>query len=185
MIDPQSLDLTSLPSVCLADRSLLPPTAGIYFAIDSLGTVQYIGKASGKDGLNGRWKSLIHHRCRQLQSIGGVKIAYMSIDTPELLPQIEKALIDWFDPPLNFSPTPERPTKRTRPTDRVNYKLDSEIRQLLSRIAERQGRNEGSQVEQLVLFFEACQRLNSEGVPVPFAEINAKVNEIWEELTHD
>jgi len=102
MIDPQSLDLTSLPFVCLADRSLLPPVAGIYLAIDSLGVVQYIGKASGKDGLNGRWKSTLHHRYHQLEGMGGIKIAYLSVDTLELLPAIEKALIDWFDPPLNI-----------------------------------------------------------------------------------
>jgi len=70
--------------------------------------------------------------------------------------------------------------KRTRPTDRVNYKIDSDIRAILTRIAERQGRNEGSQVEQLVLFYEACQRLNSTGTALTMDAINAMVNEIWD-----
>ena len=73
--------------------------------------------------------------------------------------------------------------KRTRPTDRVNYKLDSDIRAMLTRISERQGRNEGAQVEQLVLFYEACERLNSDGVPITLDAINAKVKEIWNQLT--
>lgn len=73
--------------------------------------------------------------------------------------------------------------KRTRPTDRVNYKIDADIRAMLTRIAERQGRNEGAQVEQLILFYEACQRLNSAGEPITLDAINAKVNEIWDELT--
>jgi hypothetical protein len=75
--------------------------------------------------------------------------------------------------------------RRARPTDRVNYKIDSAIRAMLSRIAERQGRNEGSQVEQLVLFYEACQRLNSEGSPMTVDAINFKVNEILDELLGD
>lgn len=73
--------------------------------------------------------------------------------------------------------------KRTRPTDRVNYKIDTAIRAMLTRISERQGRNEGAQVEQLVLFYEACQRLNSENEAVTLDAINAKINEIWDELT--
>lgn len=73
--------------------------------------------------------------------------------------------------------------RRTRQTDRVNYKLDSDIRAMLSRISDRQGRNEGAQVEQLVLFYEAFQRLNSEGVPITLDAINAKIGEIWDELT--
>ena len=72
--------------------------------------------------------------------------------------------------------------KRGRPTDRVNYKLDSDVRKLLTLIAERQGRSEGAQIEQLIVFYEACQRLNAEGVAVPFSEITAKVNEIWDEF---
>ncbi|MBD2123614.1 hypothetical protein H6F68_22260 [Trichocoleus sp. FACHB-262] len=75
--------------------------------------------------------------------------------------------------------------KRIRPTERVNYKLDSDIRAMLTRIAERQGRNEGAQVEQLVLFYEAYQQLNSEGSPTTLDAINAKVNEIWDSLTKD
>lgn len=73
--------------------------------------------------------------------------------------------------------------RRSRPTDRVNYKLDKDIRAILTRVAERQGRNEGAQVEQLVLFYEACQRLNSDNAPLSMDAISAKVNEIWDELT--
>ncbi|MBD2034019.1 hypothetical protein H6F76_03005 [Leptolyngbya sp. FACHB-321] len=73
--------------------------------------------------------------------------------------------------------------KRSRPTERVNYKLDKDIRAILARVAERQGRNEGAQVEQLVLFYEACQRLNSDSASLSMDAINAKVNEIWDEIT--
>ncbi|MBD2135232.1 hypothetical protein H6F47_23155 [Sphaerospermopsis sp. FACHB-1094] len=72
--------------------------------------------------------------------------------------------------------------RRNRLTDRVNYKLDRDIREILSRIAERQGRTEGAQVEQMILFYEACQRLNNEGESITMDAINAKVNQIWDEL---
>ncbi len=72
--------------------------------------------------------------------------------------------------------------RRNRLTDRVNYKLDRDIRGILSRIADRQGRTEGAQVEQMILFYEACQRLNHEGESITMDAINAKINQIWDEL---
>ena len=77
-------------------RSHLPNTSAIYFAIDSLGNIQYIGKAAD---LRQKWMQ--HHRYKQLLSINGVRIAWLQIDTPELLASVEAALIHWFDPPLN------------------------------------------------------------------------------------
>jgi hypothetical protein len=65
----------------------------------------------------------------------------------------------------------------------VNYKLDSAIRGILTRISERQGRNEGAQVEQLVLFYEATQRLNADSKPLTLDAINAEISKIWEEIT--
>ena len=73
--------------------------------------------------------------------------------------------------------------KRSRPVDRVNYKLDSDLREILQEIAERNGRNEGAQVEQLILFYEAIEQLNAEGVAIPFNEINARVRQIWTDLS--
>jgi Helix-turn-helix len=48
-----------------------------------------------------RW--LAHHKYEQLEAIGEIKIVYLFVDLPELLPQIESALILWFDPPLNVA----------------------------------------------------------------------------------
>jgi hypothetical protein len=73
--------------------------------------------------------------------------------------------------------------KRKRATDRVNYKLDSDLRGLLIEIADRNGRNEGAQVEQLIIFYEAVDQLNSEGKPLTLDTINAKKNQIWQEIT--
>lgn len=95
-IDPQSLDLTALPWVPLKATSGFPEDPAIYFAIDAQGTVQYIGRSGN---VRTRWKS--HHRYRQLEKMGGVKVAYLFVKTPQLLPSLESTLISWFNPPLN------------------------------------------------------------------------------------
>lgn len=86
----------ALPSLPLKERSLLPATSCIYFAIDCQGVVQYIGRSLN---LQQRWMQ--HHRQSDLEKVDGVQIAWLAIDTPELLPEIERALIEWFSPPLN------------------------------------------------------------------------------------
>lgn len=96
MINPEALDLSALPYVPLEARSRLPAQPGIYFAIDHLGAVQYIGRSSD---VQKRWRS--HHKYKDLSLLDGVKIAYLFVDALELLPSIETALIEWFKPPLN------------------------------------------------------------------------------------
>jgi excinuclease UvrABC nuclease subunit len=96
MINPSSLDLTALPSMCLSRRSELPEAPAIYFAIDSLAQIQYIGRSRN---LKKRWHS--HHRQFQLDVIKNVRIAWLQCDDVSLLGDIEAALIEWFSPPLN------------------------------------------------------------------------------------
>jgi hypothetical protein len=97
MINPASISLESLPSVPLEDRQSLPCEPCIYFAIDGQGVVQYIGRSVNPAR---RWAS--HHKRRSLESIGGVRIAYLALDA-DLLADVEAALIEWFNPPLNCS----------------------------------------------------------------------------------
>ena len=96
MIAPESLNLSTLPSVLLANRKQLPPILGIYFAINSLGVVQYIGQSVN---IRNRW--LNHHRQSELDVVGNVSIAYLEVSEPSLLSEIEWALIEYFHPPLN------------------------------------------------------------------------------------
>lgn len=95
MIDPKALDISSLPSVYLESKSELPRKSAIYFAIDSQGNIQYIGRSSD---IKQRW--IQHHRFSQLTSIGNIRIAYLCMDA-DILPSVEKALIEWFQPFLN------------------------------------------------------------------------------------
>jgi len=98
MINPSEVNLSELPWLPLEAKSAFPRQSSIYFAIDSLGTVQYIGRSVDPKI---RWAG--HHRYIELQEIGSIKISYLFVDSPELLPAIESALIDWFDPPLNVA----------------------------------------------------------------------------------
>ena len=95
MINPSEINPTTLPSVTLQNKGGLPNEAGIYFAIDSIGTVQYIGQSSD---IRARWKS--HRQTKKIRGDKGCRIAY--ILCPEsLLNNVEEALITWFLPPLN------------------------------------------------------------------------------------
>lgn len=102
MINPETIDISVLPSVPLGQRSKLPQAAGIYFAIDSAGQIQYIGKSVN---LRNRWG--LHHRINQLERIGGVRIAWLEVEETSLLTSIEAALINWFAPSLNRTTCPK------------------------------------------------------------------------------
>jgi len=95
MINPSNIDISTLPSVPLEDRSQLPQTPCIYFAIDSQSVIQYIGKS-----INPRQRWSLHSCRKPLERMGGVKISYFQCSL-ELLDEIELCLIDWFQPPLN------------------------------------------------------------------------------------
>jgi len=97
MIDPEKIDFTLLPCVDLSDRNTMPKAAGIYFAIDSLGVIQYIGQTKN---LNQRWRNDTHHKLVQLEGLGEITISYMLLDE-SLLEEVESALINWFQPVLN------------------------------------------------------------------------------------
>lgn len=96
MINPRKLNFAALPWVPLDATAGFPQKPGIYFAMDGQGIIQYIGRTQD---VRGRWKQ--HHRYDDLSEIGGVRIVYLFFDAPEVLPEVETALIKWFDPPLN------------------------------------------------------------------------------------
>lgn len=95
MINPSELKLDTLPSVALEDRKQLPAEPCIYFAIDSQGTVQYIGQS-----VNPKRRWIKHHRQDLLNEMSPIRITYLRCDV-DLLTPIEEALIEQFNPPLN------------------------------------------------------------------------------------
>ncbi|MDF5718021.1 MAG: GIY-YIG nuclease family protein [Rhizonema sp. NSF051] len=97
MINPSDIKLETLPWLPLEEKSAFPKRSSIYFAIDSLGSIQYIGRTIN---VRTRWGN--HHKYNELNAIGNIKIAYLFVDLPELLPEIERALIEYFQPSLNI-----------------------------------------------------------------------------------
>ena len=119
MINPKTINLNQLPSIPLEARKKLPEISGIYFAIDSQGFIQYIGRSVN---IQRRW--LNHHRQPNLEQQQGIKIAWLEISDHSLLPEIEKALIEYFKPPLNGY------IKRTSPKIKSDLKTGKNLKQI-------------------------------------------------------
>jgi hypothetical protein len=127
MIDPESLDLKLLPWLPLDAKSDFPTQSAIYFAIDSQGIIQYIGRAENP---RQRWKN--HHKIKKLIKIGSIRMSYLFLDA-DLLPEVEKALIAWFKPRLNGKEImPER--KEFNATKRQKFRdLKEEYQEFLEK----------------------------------------------------
>ena len=95
-MNPEKIRLNELPFVPLDQRIELPEKPCIYFVLTPEEEILYIGRSRN---LRLRWLS--HHRLPDLKKIEGVRVAYLHIDQPSLLPQIEQAMIEWFNPRLN------------------------------------------------------------------------------------
>ncbi|BAY35665.1 XRE family transcriptional regulator (plasmid) [Nostoc carneum NIES-2107] len=147
-INPATIDLLALPSVSLQERSQLPSTPCIYFAIDSQGVIQYIGRTVN---LQGRW--LKHHRYKQLAQSKDVRIAYLSIE-PDLLPEVELALIEWFNPQLNQ-------TEVIADKKRMSLYLDEALKSDLERLAKIRKRSLSNLIE--VICEEELERARKSG----------------------
>lgn len=140
MINPKALDIKTLPWLPLEEKAAFPKKSAIYFAIDSQGTVQYIGRSAN---VRQRWGN--HHKYDVLSEIGNIKIAYLFVDAVELLPKIEAALIEWFKPPLNNSLS-----SFTNTSEKINFTCEPEDKQYLREWAAREGRTLSNLVERIV-----------------------------------
>jgi excinuclease UvrABC nuclease subunit len=152
MINPETLDLSTLPSLPLSDRKQLPTVSCIYFAMSN-GVVQYIGKSTN---LKDRWRR--HQRTQEL-SIDSC-IAWIEVSNPELLTEIEKALISWFNPPLNGSKVDYSLAGKKRSL--VTLYLEEETRKDLESFAKSQKRSMSASIE--ILIIEAVKKAKKQGV---------------------
>lgn len=91
----ESIQPLELPSLPLSWRKGFPSCSAIYFAILDK-EILYIGRTVN---LVRRWVS--HHREAELEIKGEVRIAWIEVSDPLLLPPIEDALIKYFKPLLN------------------------------------------------------------------------------------
>ncbi|MDJ0634921.1 MAG: GIY-YIG nuclease family protein [Xenococcaceae cyanobacterium MO_188.B29] len=79
MFEPETVDLSELPSFPLSWKKALPKTSGIYFAIDSEDVIHYIGMSKN---INNRWIS--HHRYEQLLEMEDIKLAWLEVSDIKL-----------------------------------------------------------------------------------------------------
>ncbi|MDJ0687366.1 MAG: hypothetical protein QNJ41_02545 [Xenococcaceae cyanobacterium MO_188.B32] len=105
-------NILNLPKVALEVKQLLPECSGIYYVVDEVNTVWYIGKAKN---ICKRWQGKAHHRIYQLeaQKKKYFTIYYEKVDLSQL-DKIEKQRIKKYHPHLNASPVK---TKNVRPTE--------------------------------------------------------------------
>ncbi len=126
MINPETLNIDSLPWMPLEEKSAFPKQSAIYFAIDSLGDIQYIGRSAN---VKMRWVN--HHRFDDLQSIGNIRIAYLFMEA-DLLPSVEAALIEWFNPPLNILRRSIESINSLKPCLETGLKIRSRLPELMA-----------------------------------------------------
>jgi hypothetical protein len=101
----------------------LPEIPCVYFAIDGLNQIQYIGRSTNP---RKRWQG--HHRQKQ---VGDCRIAYMQCDEA-LLDEVEAVLIDWFAPPLNGA---QMPITDKKVKTRISVAFDDEAYAKLEELA--------------------------------------------------
>lgn len=146
MINPQSINPSTLPSVSLPDREQLPTTPCVYFAIDEQGVVQYIGRSVNPQA---RWRC--HHRYQQLSGMSGIKISYLLLEEAELLPEVEAALISFFQPRLNRECQESRVgSLRGVCMKRLSASIPDKLYERLEKLAEFEGRSVSNLVSYLL-----------------------------------
>src|SRR2546429_9867351 len=97
---PQSLDITALPSVPLAERLRLPLCAALYFVVDCQyrdTPILYIGRA--RTSLRARWSN--HRIIDVLPSWARPHIAWLAVQPQDDLYMMEAEAIAFWDPPFN------------------------------------------------------------------------------------
>lgn len=109
-IAPSTIKLFELPSLPLEWYKALPKCAAIYIAYKSEQEILYVGRSTN---IQNRWVS--HHLYVQLQEIGNVQLAWIEVSDISMLSAVESALIEYYQPPLNFAPgSPRKALTRLR-----------------------------------------------------------------------
>jgi hypothetical protein len=99
MMDIETINPTTLPSVPLNQKANLPMIPAVYFALRNDDTVVYIGKAVC---LKTRWAA--HHRYAQLLCDHDARIAWLEVVDTSTLMDIERECIAHFQPKYNRQP---------------------------------------------------------------------------------
>jgi hypothetical protein len=95
------INVALLPFAEVMDFTKLPKHKGIYFVINGLGNLLYIGKAEGQNGLRGRWNKV---RANEYKGRGATSIRYAVLPKyqEDEIVQIEQNLIKRLSPEWNI-----------------------------------------------------------------------------------
>lgn len=102
-IAPHQIKLTELPWLPFEWKQGLPTCAAVYIVLSSNDEVLYVGQSLN---IRNRWQS--HHMKRRLAKLSGVRIAWLQMSDSILLPSVETALIEFFQPKLNRPATKKK-----------------------------------------------------------------------------
>ncbi|MBR8839987.1 MAG: GIY-YIG nuclease family protein [Stigonema ocellatum SAG 48.90 = DSM 106950] len=132
-----------LPSLPLASRRVLPHCPAIYFVLSG-DEILYIGQTNS---LLLRWQN--HHRLKDCKSLKNVRIAWLECSDVKLMPEIEKSLINWFEPPMN-SKFQQRSTKYGETKQRYQIMLTETASIELDRVSEKLGITRSELIERVI-----------------------------------
>ncbi|WP_414644176.1 helix-turn-helix domain-containing protein [Allocoleopsis sp.] len=127
MIQPCQINVSQLPSIPFVWCKSLPSASGIYIALSEDDQVLYVGQSGN---MRMRWRS--HHKRTALIAHNCSKLCWIDVSDTSLLAGIEKALIEWFKPPLNKEsklPVPSEQVENT-PLIRLRESLGMTQREL-------------------------------------------------------
>jgi excinuclease UvrABC nuclease subunit len=133
---------TTLPAVLFAEREALPKISAVYFALSMTGEVLYVGATND---LRQRWRT--HHRIPRLETLGCTSIAWYACPE-EATAELECAMIQHFQPPLNgtWSPTVPRPRKKLPEYMRRIVIIQRDLYEQIRAIAQREHRSLSGQI---------------------------------------
>ncbi|MFK0735176.1 MAG: GIY-YIG nuclease family protein [Gloeotrichia echinulata GP01] len=95
--NPELINPLDLPSLTLNQKNKLPEITSIYFVISEKDEILYIGRTIN---LRQRWAT--HHRLTEfLSQHETAKVSWIEIQEANLLPSLEKSMINYFQPSLN------------------------------------------------------------------------------------
>lgn len=116
MLEPPEIDIKTLPWFPLEQYRSFPRIPALYFVLDDAFNVLYIGRTLS---LHSRWRQ--HHRMQDYASSPGLRVAWMFVTDPALLPALEKACIAFFRPRDNRYKRPvlTRPHRKPGPPSKL------------------------------------------------------------------
>jgi hypothetical protein len=155
-MDVTNINFLTLPSLSVKQRNSLPECSAIYFVMNGE-DILYIGATIN---LLQRWNS--HHRWEQFSKIQGIKIVWLQCNETDLIFEIEKALITYFQPSFNRTPVCSSSKK-------VNILLTQKEYGVIKQWASEENRSTSSLVatilREAIKSYEQGQYLHSQSFP--------------------